>query len=73
MKVLAQRKKNAELDNEIGEIQKTIAEKLQHNEHMSKRSNDLKSIIASKNGSRTVSQSKEVHSPYTSEVERGEL
>lgn len=71
--IKAQKKKNAELDKEIEEIRKTIQDKLDLNEKMSKRAKELKGMIVEKKQSVKQNYSRGPMSPKQSDSEKAEL
>lgn len=74
MKVIAQRKKNAQLEKELEDVKRTIQEKLEQNEQMSKRAKELKAMLASRAEGGVVSQAKQPGSPKLSDHNhQGEL
>jgi chromosome segregation ATPase len=72
-KILAQKKKNTDLDKELDEIKKTIKDKLDQNELLSKRAKDLKGMIVIRKSSNNHSHIKTPLSPKLSDEEKAEL
>jgi hypothetical protein len=56
-KILAQKKTNSDLDKELDEAKKTIKDKLDQNEQISKRAKELKSMIVVRKNSVSHNQS----------------
>lgn len=73
MKIRAQKKKNSQLDNELEDAKKTIHEKQEQNEQLSKRAKELKGMIVVRKDSHNHSQIKTPASPKLSDDERHEL
>jgi SMC interacting uncharacterized protein involved in chromosome segregation len=73
MKIQSQKKKNSQLDQELDDAKKTIREKQEQNEQLSKRAKELKGMIVVRKNSHNYSQIKTPASPKLSDGEKAEL